>query len=151
MSPMSSQITSLFTQSFIQTQIKKTLPKLRVTGLCEGNSSGTGEFPSQRASNAENVSIDDVIVDRVLTRSELVWCHQLHWNENVIVTKMSSLTVLEVVILTSSSAASYKWQFHQNEDMSVSLILVFVQTLMDKVLHNLGKEVFTHGAWSPLA
>ena len=31
--------------------------KLRVTGLCEGNSPLTGEFPAQRASNAENVSI----------------------------------------------------------------------------------------------
>ena len=31
--------------------------KLRVTGLCVGNSPGTGEFPEQRASNAENVSI----------------------------------------------------------------------------------------------
>ena len=31
--------------------------KLRVTGLCEGNSPMTGEFPAQRASNAENVSI----------------------------------------------------------------------------------------------
>ena len=35
---------------------KKT-SKLRVTGLCEGNSTVTGEFPAQRASNAENVSI----------------------------------------------------------------------------------------------
>ena len=35
---------------------KKT-PKLRVTGLCEGNPSVTGGFPSQRSSNAENVSI----------------------------------------------------------------------------------------------
>ena len=35
---------------------KKTL-KLRVTGLCVGNSPATGEFPAQRASNAENVSI----------------------------------------------------------------------------------------------
>ena len=35
---------------------KKT-SKLRVTGLCEGNSPETGEFPAQRASNAENVSI----------------------------------------------------------------------------------------------
>ena len=35
---------------------KKT-PKLRVAGLCEGNSPMTGEFPTQRASNAENVSI----------------------------------------------------------------------------------------------
>ena len=35
---------------------KKT-PKLRVTGLCVGNSPGTDEFPAQMASNAENVSI----------------------------------------------------------------------------------------------
>ena len=35
---------------------KKT-PKLRVTGLCAGNSPVTGEFPAQMASNAENVSI----------------------------------------------------------------------------------------------
>ena len=35
---------------------KKT-SKLRVTGLCEGNSPGTGEFPAQMASDAENVSI----------------------------------------------------------------------------------------------
>ena len=35
---------------------KKT-SKLRVTGLCEGNSPVTGEFPTQKASNAENVSI----------------------------------------------------------------------------------------------
>ena len=35
---------------------KKT-SRLRVTGLCEGNSPVTGEFPAQRDSNAENVSI----------------------------------------------------------------------------------------------
>ena len=35
---------------------KKT-SKLRVTGLCEGNSPVTGEFPSKRTSNAENVFI----------------------------------------------------------------------------------------------
>ena len=35
---------------------KKT-SKLRVTGLCAGNSLGTGEFTAQMASNAENVSI----------------------------------------------------------------------------------------------
>ena len=35
---------------------KKT-PKLRVTGLCTGNSPGTGEFLAQMAGNAENVSI----------------------------------------------------------------------------------------------
>ena len=40
---------------------KKT-PKLRVNGLCEGNPPVTGGFPSQRASNTENVSIHDVIM-----------------------------------------------------------------------------------------
>ena len=35
---------------------KKT-SKLRVTGLCAGNSPMTGEFPAQMASNAENVFI----------------------------------------------------------------------------------------------
>ena len=35
---------------------KKT-SKFHVTGLCVGNSPVTGEFPAQKASNAENVSI----------------------------------------------------------------------------------------------
>ena len=37
-------------------RLKKT-SKLRVTDLCAGNSSLTGEFPVQMASNAENLSI----------------------------------------------------------------------------------------------
>ena len=35
----------------------KKAPKLRVTGLCAGNSPVTGEFPAQMASAAENVSL----------------------------------------------------------------------------------------------
>ena len=35
----------------------KKISKLRVIGLCAGKSPGTGEFPAQMASNAENVSI----------------------------------------------------------------------------------------------
>ena len=38
-------------------RISKQAPKLRVTGLCAGNSPGTGEFPAQMAGNAANVSI----------------------------------------------------------------------------------------------
>ena len=37
---------------------------LRVTGLCEGNSPVTGGFPAQRASNAENISFDGVIMGK---------------------------------------------------------------------------------------
>ena len=50
---------------------KKTT-KLRVTGLCAGNSPGTSEFPSQMASNAENVSI-------WWRHHELQQCHIIGW------------------------------------------------------------------------
>ena len=53
---LKSPASRLFTQPFIQAQIKENI-KLRVTGLCVGNSPVTGEFPTQMASNAENVSI----------------------------------------------------------------------------------------------
>ena len=46
----------LFTQPFIRRRSKKT-SKLRVTGLCAGDSPVTGEFPAQMTSNAENISI----------------------------------------------------------------------------------------------
>ena len=53
---LKSPASPLFTQPFIQVQIKET-SKLCITGLCAGNSPVTGEFPAQTASNAENVSI----------------------------------------------------------------------------------------------
>ena len=49
MSAMASQITSL--------TIVYSIVYSGVSGLCAGNSPVTGEFPAQRASNAENVSI----------------------------------------------------------------------------------------------
>ena len=55
---LKSPASRLFTQSFMQAQIKENkTSKLRVTGLCAGNSPMTGEFPAQMATNAENVSI----------------------------------------------------------------------------------------------
>ena len=56
---------------------KKT-SKLRVTGLCAGNSPGTGEFPAQMASYAENVSI--------------WWRHHGHWTELSWIENSLSLT-----------------------------------------------------------
>ena len=65
MSTMVSQITSLMivcSAIYSMGRSKKT-SKLHVTGLCEGNSPLTGEFPAQRASNAEKMfSFDDVIM-----------------------------------------------------------------------------------------
>ena len=56
---VASQITSLtIVYSTVDSDADKNkTSKLRVTGLCVGNSPGTGEFPAQMASNAENVSI----------------------------------------------------------------------------------------------
>ena len=50
----------------------KKISKLHATGICVGNSPGTGEFPAQMASNAKNVPFDDVIMYRGLSYSFLI-------------------------------------------------------------------------------
>ena len=59
MSTIVSELTSLtIGYSTVNSRRKsKKTSKLRVTGHCEGNMPVTGEFPAQRASNAENVFI----------------------------------------------------------------------------------------------
>ena len=63
MGAMASQITSL------TIVYSKKASKLRVTGLCAGNSRVNSEFPAQRVSNAENVSIVDVIMELFIKSS----------------------------------------------------------------------------------
>ena len=69
MSAIASQITSL-TIVYSTVYSKKT-SKLRVTGLCDGNSAVTGELPAQRASNAENVTSSSCEIVRTITHSEI--------------------------------------------------------------------------------
>ena len=58
MSTMASQITSfMLVYSTVYSRVDQRKYQLRVTGFWEGNSPVTGEFPAQRASDAENVSI----------------------------------------------------------------------------------------------
>ena len=58
MSTMASQITSLtIVYSTVYSRRSSKKHQSSTAGLCEGNSPVTGEFPAQRASNAENVSI----------------------------------------------------------------------------------------------
>ena len=58
-SAMASQITSLTIvySTVCSRRRSQKLAKFCITGFCEENSPVTGEFPAQRASNAENVSI----------------------------------------------------------------------------------------------
>ena len=54
-------------------RISNRTPKLRATGLCEGNSPVTGEFPAPKASNAEKIfPFDDVIMN--LVHGKFVHC-----------------------------------------------------------------------------
>ena len=59
MGAMASQITSLTIVYSTICSVRRSTKasKLRVTGLCAGNSPVTGEFPTQMVSDAENVSI----------------------------------------------------------------------------------------------
>ena len=59
MGAMASQITSLtiVCSTVYSGADQKKTSKLPITGLCEGNSPVTGEFPSQRSSNTEHASI----------------------------------------------------------------------------------------------
>ena len=64
---------------WLRRRSKKT-SKLRVTGLCEGNSPVTGEFPAQRASNPQNVSIwwrHHAVMIYGITQSQ--WVTPLTW------------------------------------------------------------------------
>ena len=54
---LKSPASPLFIQLFIQAQIKENIKAQRHWPLCAVNSPVTGEFPAQRASNAENISI----------------------------------------------------------------------------------------------
>ena len=85
MSAIASQIISLaivYWTVYSRRRSKKT-SKLRVTGFCEGNSPATGEFPAQRASNAENVSLwwrhhVLLLCETWVDQSEIYWWFQQH-------------------------------------------------------------------------
>ena len=59
----------------------KKAPKLCVTDLCVGNSTVTGEFPTQMASNSENVSIwwshhgNSLVKASNAENISIWWCH----------------------------------------------------------------------------
>ena len=79
----------------------KRTSKLRVAGLCEGNSPGTGEFPAQKASNAENVSI--------------WWHHHVTWPIQVWTAMVKSLCAYDSVP-DSKVHGAYMWPTWGRQD-----------------------------------
>ena len=61
---LKSPASRVLTQPFIQAQMKENT-KLRVTGLCAGNSPVTGEFLAQRTSDADFFHLVAIIFERV--------------------------------------------------------------------------------------
>ena len=88
----------------------KRTSKLRITGLCEGNSTVTGEFSTQRETNAEMVPL--------MTLS----CHAAfpnHYGDVVMDTIASQITSLAIVYSTVSSGA-----YQRKHQSSASLAFV---------------------------
>ena len=75
------------------------------------------------------------------TVSYLYYIKDIHWSENVILMKFSSLAVLEVVILTTSSAANYEnfikiktFLFQQNSHKGIMIIILQPQIVNNQCL-----------------
>ena len=96
-------------------QIKET-SKLGVTGLCEGNSPVTSEFPAQRASNAENVSI--------------WWRHHEQWDSKAMIFTFDAF--FDLHLNKRLSKQSWGWWFEtlsralwrQCNDMWVNCVII---------------------------
>ena len=85
----------------------KKAAKLSVTCLCEGNSPRTSEFPSQRASNTENVSIwwcchdsDKIwdVLNQEANVAELIAWNSAMWNLTDLINYISLLYTIEGMI-----------------------------------------------------
>ena len=87
---------------------KKT-SKLRVTGLCAGNSPKTGEFPAQRASNAKNVSI--------------WWRHHVHY---ALITILMIQSGNKIVHVTMAELTVNMARYVQNCDL-ILIIIIYVR------------------------
>ena len=99
----------------VRPQSKKT-SKLRVTGVCEGNSPVPGEFPAQRVSNAENVSIS--------------WRHHVHHNSpsympSRICQCCSGTTTLGLYSQSDKTPWSVGRQVSNNKELNVTVCLKF--------------------------
>ena len=84
---------------------KKT-SKLRVTGLCAGNSPGTGEFPAQMASYAENVSI--WWRHHVDTKPAYVWHSYLRFSATMPKVMLYPSVLLHICIFTHLRDKKYQ-------------------------------------------
>ena len=120
----------------------KETPKLRVTGLCAGNSPVTGEFPTQMTSNADNVSIwwshhgiieQYYVYDTIPFSPDWLWIFQLIHTGNLsfqqIFVFISSCKFWNTSITMTSQWGCYLYDAHrllQRTVLDVWVVFYFV-------------------------
>ena len=114
---LKSPASRLFPQTFIQTQIKENIKAPRHWALW-GEFTGTGEFPAQRASYAENVSIwwrHHVITDTGNSPCQLITlspiCKQYDVDMNIPVTSFHFLVTSYGIHKNSKSVTDARIHF----------------------------------------
>ena len=111
-------------------KLKKT-SKLRVTGLCVGNSPGTGEFPAQMASNTENVSIwwchHD---DGVATSDTQPWKHMTTMGQNNAFQSVIMISCVKNIYLWSPKLEWDYWSYFDE-------VGIFLLNIMDSDGHTI--------------
>ena len=94
--------------------------KLRVTDLYEGNSWGTGEFPAQMASNAENVSIWWRLHENSQTSTSKIWKPQMskqHYRNVIISAMVSEITGVSIICPTDCSGPDQR-EYHSSASLA---------------------------------
>ena len=129
---------------------KKT-SKLHITGLCEGNSPVTGEFPAQRASNAENVSIwwrhhDQfwplgIVVACLCVCQSPVCTHDNSWPVQAGITKFGPEGAKHIDCFQGESSLTFKVKINFEVKFYPILSLTFVRTTT-RHLFKLGSQNF---------
>ena len=87
---------------------KKT-SELRVTGLCKGTSPVTGEFPAQRASNADKVLIWRRDVIMLFFTSFSSWLMQIKILQNYEIMKVRRIMIWSIIIVSSIPKTVINW------------------------------------------
>ena len=106
---------------------KKT-SKLRITGLCAGNSPVTGEILAQKASNAENVSF--------------WWCHHDQFYQQHVSCNLPSLATEAIhyiwykglqlisrcqIMVIKKMISSHRWEVTWSFDNMITWVYIFVK------------------------
>ena len=111
MGAMTSQITSLtIVDSTVYSGRSKKTSKLRVTGLCAGNSPVTGEFPAQRPVTRKMLTFDDVIMSPSKREAGYLTSWKIGFKPKVPTAVPTGITVVTFIITNDQRNTKIRWK-----------------------------------------